>query len=196
MSAVPGAGSHAHLTEVSPWVARFAALIRAEGRALDLACGSGRHARYLAARGLRVEAVDRDAEALLGLTGTAAITVRHADLESGAWPYADGMFDAVVVTNYLFRPLLPQIAACLAPGGVLIYETFGRGNESYGRPSNPDFLLAAGELLALARTAQLRVVAYEDGYSEFPRPAIVQRIAAVRPPAEPAALLLDGAAGG
>lgn len=195
MSTIPGAGMHAGLTEPSAWVARFAPLLRPGGRVLDVACGSGRHARYLAAQGHRVEAVDRDAEALLGLGGSAAITVRHADLEAGVWPYADGMFDGVVVTNYLFRPLLPLIAACLAPSGVLLYETFGRGNESYGRPSNPDFLLAPGELLGVARTAQLRVVAYEDGYSEFPRPAVVQRIAAVRPPAEPAMLPLGGAAG-
>ncbi|HEY4372276.1 MAG TPA: class I SAM-dependent methyltransferase [Burkholderiales bacterium] len=194
MSAVPGACTHVHLSEASPWVARFAPLLRQGGRVLDLACGSGRHARYLVARGHLVEAVDRDAEALLALSGSAAITVRHADLEAGAWPYADGMFDGVVVTNYLFRPLLPLIAACLAPGGVLLYETFGRGNESYGRPSNPDFLLAPGELLGVARTAQLRVVAYEDGYTGLPKPAIVQRIAAVRPPAEPAMLPLGGAA--
>jgi len=184
---------HAHTTEISPWVARFAPLLRPGGRVLDLACGAGRHVRYLASRGCMVEAVDRDAEALLGLSGAPAITVRHADLEGGPWPYADGMFDGVVVTNYLFRPILPLIAASLAPGGVLIYETFGLGNESYGRPSNPDFLLAPGELLALARGAHLRVVAFEDGYTDIPKPAIIQRIAAVRPPVEPGNLLLAGA---
>ena len=183
-------GGHAHLDSVSAWVARFAPLIRTQGRALDLACGGGRHARFLAGRGYMVEAVDRDAEALLGLSGAAGIAVRHADLEKGSWPYADAMFDGVVVTNYLFRPLLPLLAAALKPGGVLIYETFAQGNESYGRPSNPDFLLAPGELLELARGAGLRVVAYEDGYTEIPKPAIVQRIAAVRPPVEPATLLL------
>jgi len=190
MSVAPDPATHAQVTAISAWVERFAPLIRQGGRVLDLACGNGRHARHLAGRGCRVEAVDRDAEALLGLGGTAAITVRHADLEAGAWPYADGMFDGIVVTNYLFRPLLPLIGASLAPGGVLIYETFGRGNESYGRPSNPDFLLAPGELLALARAAQLRVVAYEDGYTEIPKPAMVQRIAAVCPPAQAAGLLL------
>jgi SAM-dependent methyltransferase len=194
MSLLPGSG-HAHTTEVSAWVARFAPLIASGAHALDLACGGGRHARYLAARGCTVEAVDRDAEALLGLSGAASIVVRHADLESGAWPYADAGFGAVVVTNYLFRPLLPLIAASLAPGGVLIYETFAQGNESYGRPSNPDFLLAPGELLGVARAARLRVVAYEDGYVEFPKPAVVQRIAAVREPAEPALLTLQPAAG-
>jgi len=194
MSPLPGSG-HAHMTEVSAWVARFAPLIASGAHALDLACGGGRHARYLAARGCTVEAVDRDAEALLGLSGADGIVVRHADLESGAWPYADAGFGAVVVTNYLFRPLLPLIAASLAPGGVLIYETFAQGNESYGRPSNPDFLLAPGELLGVARAAQLRVVAYEDGYVEFPKPAVVQRIAAVRGPAESALLTLQPAAG-
>jgi SAM-dependent methyltransferase len=184
---------HAHTSEISAWVARFAPLIRPGGRVLDLACGAGRHVRYLAARGCLVEAVDRDAEALLGLSGAPAITVRHADLEGGPWPYAEGMFDGVVVTNYLFRPILPLIAASLAPGGVLIYETFGQGNESYGRPANPAFLLAPGELLALARGAHLRVVAFEEGYSEIPKPAIIQRIAAVRGPVEPGTLLLAGA---
>jgi SAM-dependent methyltransferase len=195
MNAVPGAGKHAGLTAVSAWVERFAPLIRPGGYVLDLACGSGRHARHLAGRGYRVEAVDRDAEALLALGGSAAITVRHADLEGGVWPYTDGTFDGIVVTNYLFRPLLPLIAASLAPGGMLIYETFAQGNESYGRPANPDFLLAPGELLALARAAQLRVVAYEDGYSGTPKPAMVQRIAAARPPVAAAGLSLAGAQG-
>jgi len=183
-------GGHAHATEVSAWVARFAPLLPAGARVLDLACGGGRHARYLAARGCLVEAVDRDAEALLGLSGAPGIVVRHADLESGPWPYAGASFDAVLVTNYLYRPLLPLIAASLAPRGLLLYETFAQGNGSYGRPSNPDFLLAPGELLEVARAAQLRVVAYEDGYVESPKPAIVQRITAVRGPVEPALLAL------
>lgn len=186
----PSSG-HAHLSTVSAWVARFAPLVRTGGRALDVACGGGRHARYLAARGCLVEAVDRDAEALLGLAGATGITVRHADLEAGAWPYEDGSFDCVVATNYLHRPLLPLLAAALAPGGVLIYETFAQGNESYGRPSNPDFLLAPGELLETARVARLRVLAFEDGYVESPKPAVVQRIAAVRPPVEAALLVLE-----
>ena len=193
MNTLAIAGGHAHMSEVSAWVARFAPLIRAGGRALDLACGSGRHARHLAALGCEVEAVDRDAEALLGLTGAAGIAVRHADLEGGPWPYADGEFDAIIVANYLYRPLLPLIAAALAPGGVLLYETFGLGNQSYGRPANPDFLLAPGELLDLARATQLRVVAYEDGYTDTPKPAIVQRLCALREPVEPAALVLHPA---
>jgi SAM-dependent methyltransferase len=190
MSAISPAGTHAQLQEVSNWVARFAPLIKPGGRVLDLACGGGRHARYLAARGCLVEAVDRDAEALLSLTREPGITVRHADLEGGSWPYADSMFDAIVVTNYLYRPLLPLLGPCLGPAGLLIYETFARGNESYGRPSNPEFLLAPGELLALAGQVQLRVLAYEDGYVDLPKPAMVQRMVALKPPVALGALQL------
>lgn len=173
---------HAALDAVSPWVARFAPLVRPGGRVLDIACGGGRHARYLAALGHAVDAVDRDATALAKLAGSAGLTLRQADLEAGPWPYANIMFDAIVVTNYLHRPLLPRLAASLAPGGILIYETFARGNESYGRPSNPDFLLQAGELLALASAHGLQVVAYEHGYTVRPKPALVQRVAALMPP--------------
>lgn len=184
--AVP-ASPHADLSAVSPWVARFAPLARAGGRVLDVACGGGRHALHFAALGFRVDAVDRDAQALARLAGADGVTVRQADIESGPWPYAGLVFDAIVVTNYLHRPLLPVLAAGLAPGGVLIYETFAQGNGSYGRPSNPDFLLAPGELLALAAAARLQVAAYEHGYTEAPKPAVVQRLAAIRPPAAPAA---------
>jgi len=190
MSANSPAGTHAQLQEVSAWVARFAPLIKPGARVLDLACGGGRHARYLAARGCLVEAVDRDAEALLSLTREPGITVRHADLEGGPWPYADSMFDAIIVTNYLYRPLLPLLGPCLGSAGLLIYETFARGNESYGRPSNPEYLLAPGELLALAAQTQLRVLAYEDGYVELPKPAMVQRVVAFKPPAALATLQL------
>ena len=127
-------------------------------------------------------------EALAHLGGVAGVSPRQADLESGPWPYADGMFGGVIVVNYLHRPLFPRLSASLAPGGVLIYETFARGNESYGRPSNPHFLLEPGELLAVAGAAGLRVVAFEDGYTPIPRPAVVQRLAAVRPPLAWAAL--------
>jgi SAM-dependent methyltransferase len=171
---------HRDLESPSPWVCRFAPLIRAGGRVLDVACGSGRHARYLAALGHRVEAVDRDREALQRLAGVAGVTTRVADLENGPWPYADGQFDAVIVTNYLHRPLLLSLLAALADGGVLIYETFAAGNERYGRPGNPDFLLKPGELLELAR-GRLRVAAYEDLYVETPKPAMVQRLCAISP---------------
>ena len=166
----------------SAWVCRFAPLIRADGRVLDLACGGGRHARYLAGLALRVEAVDRDADVLSRLAGVAGVTTRIADLERGPWPYADQQFDAIVVTNYLHRPLFPHLIAALAGGGVLIYETFAVGNERYGRPANPDFLLKPGELLEIAR-GRLRVIAYESQYVEAPKPAVVQRICAINQPA-------------
>jgi SAM-dependent methyltransferase len=180
--------SHAHLSAVSPWVARFAPLVKTGGHVLDVACGGGRHARYLAGRGFRVDAVDRDADALDRLAGIEGVAVKQADLEDEPWPYTDGMFDAVVVANYLHRPLFPLLTAGLAAGGVLIYETFARGNESYGKPSNPDFLLQPGELLALAGAGGLQVVAYEHGYIAVPKPAMVQRLAAIRPPVALAAL--------
>ena len=169
---------HPDLESPSPWVCRFAPLFRPGGTILDLACGTGRHARYLAGLGYRVEAVDRNAEALRGLASVPGVTVRAADLEGGPWPYAGQSFDAVVVVNYLHRPLFPRLLAVLADGGVLIYETFAAGNERYGRPGNPDFLLKSGELLELTRS-QLRVVAYEDLHVEVPRPAMVQRLCAI-----------------
>ncbi|WP_439668686.1 Protein-L-isoaspartate O-methyltransferase [Cupriavidus necator] len=171
--------SHAGLSAPSPWVARWARLLRPGARVLDLACGSGRHAAWLAARGHTVLAVDRDGEAIAGLP--AGVTGRVADLEQGAWPLAgEAPFDAIVVTNYLHRPLWPHLAAALAPGGIWIYETFAAGNETVGKPSRPDFLLRPGELLEVARQHGLRVVAYEDGLVEVPKTAFVQRICAVR----------------
>jgi SAM-dependent methyltransferase len=165
----------------STWVTRFAPFIRAGGEILDLACGSGRHARWLAGQGWRVEAVDRDAGALAGLAGVTGVRVRVADLEHGPWPYAGRRFDGVVVTNYLHRALLPLVEGALAEGGVLIYETFMAGNARFGRPSNPDFLLRSQELLELACASGLRVIAFEEGEIALPRPAVVQRICAQRP---------------
>ena len=163
----------------SAWVVRWAGHIPEGGRVLDLASGSGRHARSLAARGHPVEAVDRDPELAARLDGIDGIDVRVADLEAGPWPYAEERFAGIVVTNYLHRPLLPAIVEALGFGGVLIYETFAMGNERYGRPSNPAYLLQPGELLEVARQ-QLRVIAYEDVIVADPRPAAVQRICAVR----------------
>ncbi len=163
----------------SPWVRRFLPLIAPGGQILDVACGRGRHARWLASLGMEVEAVDRDDEALASMAGMGGINTRCADLEGGPWPYYGRAFDGIVVTNYLYRPLLPQIANCLGGGGVLIYETFMVGNEILGKPSNPAFLLRSGELLELARN-RLTVVAYEQGRVELPRPALIQRICAVR----------------
>ena len=164
---------------VSSWVARWAPLIP-KGNVLDLACGSGRHARLLAGFKHAVTALDRDPQALLAAAGEGIATVQY-DLEApgAAWPFAPGSLAGIVVTNYLHRPLFGHIAAALAPDGVLVYETFARGNEVFGKPSNPDFLLAPGELLDLAGRGGLRVVAYEDGVVDAPRPARVQRLCAV-----------------
>jgi len=164
----------------SDWVTRFAPLIPDSGTVLDLACGFGRHSRYLARLGFRVEAVDRSAEAIAGLTGVPGVTGEVADIERGSWPFPGRRFDAVVVTNYLWRPLFPLILDALVPAGVLLYETFAVGNEKYGKPSNPDFLLRPGELLDVVR-GRLKVIAFEDLYIEQPKPAMVQRICAVGP---------------
>jgi SAM-dependent methyltransferase len=164
----------------SAWVRRHAALIPSVpggARVLDLACGSGRHVRWLARLGHRVTAVDRDAAAVEPLRTLAEVIV--ADVENGPWPLDGRDFDAVVVTHYLWRALLPRLVASVAPGGVLIYETFAQGHAAFGRPSRPDFLLQPGELLDAVRPAGLRVIAYEDGFLDGP-PRLVQRIAAVR----------------
>jgi SAM-dependent methyltransferase len=141
---------HGHLAP-SLWIARFAHLIPPGARVLDLAAGEGRHARLFAARGAHVVAVDRDADVLATLSNVPRISVRVCDLESGAWPLSGERFDAIVVANYLHRPLFPYLRAALAPDGVLLYETFAMGNEAHGRPTNPDFLLCPDELLTIAR---------------------------------------------
>lgn len=164
----------------SPWIVRWAPLIPPGGTVLDVACGAGRHVRFLHARGHRLTALDRDPAAIAAVATVAEAI--EADIEGGPWPLPGRTFDGVVVTNYLWRPRLADIVAAVAPGGVLLYETFAQGNESVGRPSRPDFLLAPGELLAAA--AGLRVVAYEDGFLTGPD-RFVQRIAAVRPAAVP-----------
>jgi len=171
---------HAHVDRPSAWVQRWAPLVAPGGRVLDVAAGSGRHARWLAARGLEVEALDRDADALALLAGVAGVTPHCADIESLPWPCSTGAYAGVVVTNYLYRPLFGDLIAALAAGGVLIYETFAAGNERFGRPSNPAFLLKPGELLEVAR-GRLRVVAYEDLEVDNPKPAMVQRICAIAP---------------
>jgi SAM-dependent methyltransferase len=183
MTGTASAASHASRVEPSPWVVRFAGLIAPHGTVLDVACGSGRHARLLASLGHRVEAVDRDAQALAMLDGVAGVHATCADIEAGPWPYPGARFDAVVVINYLHRPLLPTLLASLAHAGVLIYETFASGNERYGRPANPQFLLQRGELLRWC--APLRVVGYEDLRVEVPRPALVQRLCAINAPCVP-----------
>lgn len=161
----------------SPWVRQWATEIRPGGAVLDLACGSGRHARLLARAGFEVEAVDRDIA--LFADPPPGVTLRQADLEAAPWPYAGRRFDGIVVTNYLHRPLLPRLVEALEPGGLLVYETFARGNERFGKPSNPAFLLEPGELLEAVR-GRLRVLAYEDRVVSEPRPAAIQRLAARR----------------
>lgn len=163
----------------SPWVERFAELIPGDGTVLDLACGGGRHSRYLRALGYRVVAVDIDVSGLGDLTGDIGVEIVEADLERGDWPFTGRRFDGIVVTNYLYRPQLPLLVASLAPGGVLIYESFGKGNEELGRPSNPAFLLDPGELLD-AFAPELMIMAYEHLKEEKPRPAVRQRICAVK----------------
>lgn len=167
------------LEPASPWVCRFAELVAPRGSVLDVACGTGRHARLFLERGNPVVCVDRYNAGIVDLLGRADFEFVDADLESGGpWPLGKREFAAVVVTNYLYRPLLPMLIDALAPGGVLIYETFAQGNERFGRPSNPDFLLRPGELLA-AVGGRLQVVDYEHGEVSTPRQAVVQRIAAV-----------------
>ena len=171
---------HASLAP-SPWIARFAPLVPGGARVLDVACGEGRHARLFAARGCRVVAVDRDPAVIARLADVATIDARALDLETGAWPLAGDRFDAIVVANYLHRPLFPHLVEALAADGVLLYETFARGNEAYGRPSNPAFLLEREELLARLHPP-LTVVAFEQGRVRGAgRDAVVQRLAAVGP---------------
>lgn len=177
----PAHPPHATLAP-SPWIVRFAHLIPPGARVLDVAAGAGRHARFLASRGARVLAVDRDSGALAALAGVADVATRVCDLEAGTWPLAGERFDAIVVVNYLHRPLFAHLRAALAADGALLYETFAQGNEAYGRPANPDFLLCPDELLSLARLppAPMQVVAFEQGrVDDGARPVVVQRIAAV-----------------
>lgn len=160
---------HESLDAPSPWVARWAPLV-ARGPVLDVASGAGRHARLFAQRGLEVVAVDREPQQIPG------VRFVQADLEDASpWPFPGERFGAIVVTNYLHRPLLPVLAAALADGGFLIYETFMAGNERFGRPSNPDYLLRPGELLEAF--ARLTVVAFEQGTTGK---AVLQRLCAVR----------------
>ncbi len=173
---------HAGLTP-SPWVTRWTALMRAGGRALDVACGSGRHAHWLAGQGLRVTAVDRDGAALARAAERSppppapAVRWMQADLEAQPWPLGDQHFDVVLLTHYLWRPLWPRLFEALAPGGMYIHETFAHGNATVGKPARPDFLLQPGELLHACRG--LRIVAFEDGFCSSPD-RYVQRIVAIR----------------
>ena len=170
---------HRHRSRVpSPWIVRHAGIVAPGGHVLDLACGGGRHTRYLRDRGFRVTAIDIDTSGLADLADDPLVEIVETDLERpGADPLAGRRFDAVVVTDYLFRPLLVPLVDCLAPGGVFLYETFALGNERFGRPRNPDYLLQRGELLALAE-GRLTVTAYENVAVPPPTPKIVQRLRA------------------
>jgi SAM-dependent methyltransferase len=159
----------------SPWIRRWTHLVPPGGAVLDVACGHGRHMRWFAQHGHPVTGIDRDAQAIASVQGVGRTI--EADIENGPWPLEGETFAGVVVTNYLWRALLPRIVASVAEGGVLLYETFAQGNETVGKPSRPDFLLRQGELLQAC--AGLRVVAYEDGFLHDPD-RFVQRIAAVR----------------
>jgi SAM-dependent methyltransferase len=172
---------HHRITEPSPWVLRFAPLVAQSGPVLDLACGNGRHGRIFLGRGNHVVLTDRDTFAVADLATHSNAEVIETDLEdSGDWPFAVRRFVAVVVVNYLHRPLFPAILDCLEPGGVLIYETFARGNERFCRPRNPDHLLRAGELIDCL-DERFYVIAYEHGLVETgPLPGVISRICAVR----------------
>jgi SAM-dependent methyltransferase len=178
MSATPHEG-----LAPSPWVLRWSRLWAPGSHVLDVACGSGRHLRALAAAGHAVTGIDRDAEALAPLAGVGETLV--ADIEAGPWPMSGRQFDAVVVTNYLWRPLMPTLLASVAAEGWLVYETFALGHETIGKPSNPAFLLRPGELLDAVRghAGGWRVIAYEDGFLDGPE-RLVQRIAARRVPVD------------
>ena len=171
--------SHDVILNASPWVRRFAPLIPKGGVVLDLACGSGRHSELLAELGYSVIAVDQDVTAVESLNHS-LITPKCLNLEQEDWPLLGEEFSAIVVTNYLYRPHLDELAGILQTDGVLIYETFSKGNGEFGKPSNPNFLLNPGELLNFASRHSLLVVAYEDIYVDQPKPAMVQRLCAVK----------------
>lgn len=163
----------------SPWVRRFATQIPKGGLVLDLACGAGRHAIFLADLGYPVLAVDQDVS-LIEQNRNSLITSKPMNLELDEWPLDGLEFSGIVVTNYLYRPHWDQLPKMLAKGGVLIYETFAQGNAQFGKPSNPNFLLNPGELLNLAARHALKVLAYEDLYVDEPKPAMVQRLCALK----------------
>tara|TARA_B100000029_G_scaffold512746_1_gene610286 strand:- start:427 stop:978 length:552 start_codon:yes stop_codon:yes gene_type:complete len=181
MTEKDSATAHHDLTP-SAWVQRFARRVPKTNAVgvLDVACGNGRHTRLFLDAGYPVVAVDRNVSGVRALSPHLELTVLEADLElATGWPFENQTFAGVVVTNYLFRPILGDIVSAVAPGGVLIYETFAIGNEQYGRPKNPDFLLNDGELMEVV-SGKLSIGAYEHGFVEKPKPAVVQRIFATR----------------
>lgn len=163
----------------SLWVTKHAALIKSGGRVLDLACGSSRHAIWLVQQGYQVDAIDRDALAVASMSNINNVHVHIADLEAAEAYTFNHQYDGIIVSRYLYRPLLKTLAAILNPGGVLIYETFMLGNERLGKPSNPHFLLRQDELLEVYSPA-LNIIAFEQGEVSQPKPAVMQRICAVK----------------
>jgi SAM-dependent methyltransferase len=171
--------AHDAIAKPSSWVMRFAPLIPQNGVVLDLACGSGRHSKLLANLAYSVLAVDQDISAIETIQ-SASIIPKCLNLEQDTWPLYGASFSGIVVTNYLYRPHIDSLPELLEDGGILIYETFAQGNEQFGKPSNPKFLLNSGELLAFAARHGLKVLAYEDIYVDDPKPAMVQRLCAVK----------------
>ncbi|GLQ08046.1 class I SAM-dependent methyltransferase [Sneathiella chinensis] len=163
------------MSDVSEWVRKHMPLIPAGGQVLDLACGGGRHTALLLSGGYGVTAVDIDVHAV-GALSHKALTIVEADLEAGGWPFGPERFDGIVVTNYLWRPLFEDIRGSLKQGGVVIYETFAVGNEAFGRPRNPDFLLREGELKDMF--SGFEILDYRHGPVGQPKPAVTQGIAA------------------
>jgi len=161
----------------SSWIVKFAPLIKSQGLVLDLACGSGRHAKWLAQQGYQVDALDRDPIATSSMQGIDGIRIQQTDLETTEPPSFEHSYDGIIVSRYLHRPLLTSLATILKPGGILIYETFMRGNERYGKPSNPDFLLMPDELLN-TYSPLLNIISFEQGEVVEPKPAMLQRICA------------------
>lgn len=163
----------------SSWMVKYAPLIANGGRVLDLACGRGRHAIWLAQLGYQVDALDRDTATVSGMIGINNINVHVADIEANDAYLCGQQYDGIIVSRYLYRPLLSTLAEILNPDGVLIYETFMTGNERYGKPSNPDFLLLPDELLE-TYSPLLKIIAFEQGEETEPRPAVMQRICAIK----------------
>ena len=169
-------------SQPSAWFVSHAHLVPAGATLLDVACGYGRHAKYFAERGARVTAVDRDAAALASFADVSNITAELRDLENDAWPYGADSFDAVIVCNYLWRPTLATLLDCIRPGGVLLYETFMDGNEKFGKPSRPDFLLRSDELIAHV-SRDFEIVEFAQGpehTADGEICAMKQKIAAVK----------------
>ena len=170
--------SHAKLLQPAPWVEKFGNLPPKGGNVLDLACGNGRHTVFFREFGYSVTAVDRDVS---GLQEPANYETVEADLENAPWPFPGRHFAGIVVVNYLHRPLFATLIDSLLPGGVLIYQTFAIGNEAYGRPRNPDFLLKENELLDVF-SGRLDMVEFWQGLVEGDHPAVIQQICAINQP--------------